>query len=399
MAPPPTSPFPFVFFLPLLVLLLVGCGFARALEYQTLVVKPLSRPPPVEAVDEEDLAWTVGSEELADLANVGAGAGPASVTLRLHHRDSLLSANATPEGIFSLRLERDAARVSSLEAAAAAAVSYGDGSITNGEFSTETLTFRGGARVGRVPFGCGHDNTGLFVAAAGLLGLGRGRLSFPSQAGRRFGRRFSYCLVGRTSAVPPRRRSSTVVFGNSAVPKSGVVFTPMVVNPRLDTFYYVELTGISVGGARVSGVLASDLRLDPATGRGGVIVDSGTSVTRLARPAYAALRDAFRAGAEGLTPAPGFSLFDTCYDLSGRTEVNVPTVVVHLGGARGDGATADLSLPAENYLIPVDTSGVFCFAFAGTDSGISIIGNIQQQGFRVVFDGAGTQVGFVPRAC
>ncbi|CAA6661105.1 unnamed protein product [Spirodela intermedia] len=170
----------------------------------------------------------------------------------------------------------------------------------------------------------------------------------------------------------------------------------MVANPRLDTFYYVELVGISVGGARVPGVLAADLRLDPATGKGGVIVDSGTSVTRLARPAYTALRDAFRAGTAGLKPAASFSLFETCYDLSGMTEVKVPKVVMHFRGAGGRAAVADLALPAENYLIPVATNAVFCFAFAGTDSGISIIGNIQQQGFRVVFDGAGSRVGFAP---
>lgn len=144
----------------------------------------------------------------------------------------------------------------------------------------------------------------------------------------------------------------------------------------------------------MTGVLASDLRLDPTTGRGGVIVDSGTSVTRMARPAYQALRDAFKAGVSGLKLAPGgFSLFDTCYDLSGRTEVKVPTVVFHLAGG------AAVSLPAENYLIPVDTKGTFCFAFAGTDSGVSIIGNIQQQGFRVVFDAEKSRVGFMPRGC
>ncbi|XP_008799615.2 aspartyl protease family protein 2-like [Phoenix dactylifera] len=277
-------------------------------------------------------------------------------------------------------------------------VSYGDGSITTGEFSTETLTFRRGARVGRIALGCGHDNEGLFVAASGLLGLGRGRLSFPSQAGRRFGRRFSYCLVDRTSSgsgASPAK-SSSVVFGGSAVPRPGaaVAYTPMLRNPRMDTFYYVELMGISVGGSRVAGVSAAVLRLDPATGKGGVIVDSGTSVTRLARQAYAAMRDAFKAAAAELREAPGgFSLFDTCYNLAGRTQVKVPTVVMHLGGG------AAVSLPAENYLIPVDTKGTFCFAFAGTDSGVSIIGNIQQQGFRVVFDGAQSRVGFMPRGC
>ncbi|KAJ8529298.1 hypothetical protein K7X08_036133 [Anisodus acutangulus] len=62
-------------------------------------------------------------------------------------------------------------------------------------------------------------------------------------------------------------------------------------------------------------------------------------------------------GARNLKRAPDFSLFDTCFDLSGKTEVKVPTVVMHFKGA-------DVSLPASNYLIPVDSDGTFCFAFA-----------------------------------
>lgn len=264
-------------------------------------------------------------------------------------------------------------------------VSYGDGSFTLGEFSTETLTFRR-TRVGRIALGCGHDNEGLFIGAAGLLGLGRGRLSFPAQAGRRFNNKFSYCLVDRSASSRP----SSVIFGDSALSRPAR-FTPLLKNPKLDTFYYVELIGMSIGGTRVPGITASLFKLDPA-GNGGVIVDSGTSVTRLTRPAYVALRDAFRAGASHLKRGPDFSLFDTCYDLSGKTEVKVPTVVLHFRGA-------DVSLPASNYLIPVDSKGTFCFAFAGTMSGLSIIGNIQQQGFRVVFDLAGSRVGFSPRGC
>ncbi|KAK9910179.1 hypothetical protein M0R45_034151 [Rubus argutus] len=264
-------------------------------------------------------------------------------------------------------------------------VSYGDGSFTVGEFSTETLTFRG-TKVGGVAIGCGHDNEGLFVGAAGLLGLGRGKLSFPSQAGFRFNRKFSYCLVDRSSTSKP----SSLVFGDSAVSRTAR-FTPLVANPKLDTFYYIELLGISVGGTRVPGITASLFKLDPA-GNGGVIIDSGTSVTRLTRSAYSALRDSFRAGTTRLKRAPEFSLFDTCFDFSGKAEVKVPTLVLHFRGA-------DVSLPATNYLIPVDSSGTFCFAFAGTMGGLSIIGNIQQQGFRVVYDLAGSRVGFAPRGC
>ncbi|KAK4746455.1 hypothetical protein SAY87_012767 [Trapa incisa] len=457
-------------------------------QYQTLLVKPFPSVPTLSWPEVESLP-----ESQSDSVFLGAKTPVAAsvLSLQLHHIDAL-SSNATPQALFGLRLQRDAARVEALSALAAASVpdgfgainatrvgfsssivsglaqgsgeyftrlgvgtppryvymvldtgsdvvwlqcapcrkcysqadpvfdpsksrsfaavpcgsllcrrldspgcnsrrkclyqvTYGDGSFTLGEFSTETLTFRRN-RVTGVALGCGHDNEGLFVGAAGLLGLGRGRLSFPSQAGRRFNNKFSYCLVDRSASSKP----SSVVFGDSAISRIAR-FTPLVRNPKLDTFYYVELLGISVGGTRVPGITAPLFKLDPS-GNGGVIVDSGTSVTRLTRSAYVALRNAFRSGASDLKRAADFSLFDTCYDLSGKTEVKVPTVILHFRGA-------DVSLPASNYLIPVDTEARFCFAFAGTTSGLSIIGNIQQQGFRVSFDLAGSRMGFSPRAC
>ncbi|KAH0778445.1 hypothetical protein KY290_004872 [Solanum tuberosum] len=264
-------------------------------------------------------------------------------------------------------------------------VSYGDGSFTVGEYSTETLNFRK-TTVSNISFGCGHDNEGLFIGAAGLLGLGKGKLSFPGQAGSRFGQKFSYCLADRIGSAKP----SYIVFGESAITRN-TIFTPLLTNPKLDTFYYVELTGISVGGTKVPAVTPELFKLD-TEGNGGVIVDSGTSVTRLTRPGYIAVRDAFRLGAKDLKRAPNFSLFDTCYDLSGKTQAKVPTLVLHFAGA-------DVALPAANYMIPVNGEGRYCLGFAGTNGGLSIIGNIQQQGFRVVFDLAGSRLGFAPRGC
>ncbi|PSS03936.1 Aspartyl protease family protein [Actinidia chinensis var. chinensis] len=454
----------------------LSATLTTSLEYQSLVLLSLPKPQaPSWAEDSETIALT-------DPEN--------TLSVQLHHRDSL-SADASPESLFTLRLQRDAFRVKTLTSIVDAAakanrtrarggrgfsssvvsglaqgsgeyftrlgvgtppkysymvldtgsdvvwiqcspcrkcynqtdpvfdpkkstsfsgvtcgsplcrrldspgcnnrkmclyqVSYGDGSFTFGEFSTETMTFRR-TRVKNIALGCGHDNEGLFIGAGGLLGLGRGKLSFPSQAGLRFGRKFSYCLVDRSASSKP----SSILFGESAVSRTAV-FTPLLSNPKLDTFYYVGLNGISVGGVRVKGISASVFKLDNA-GNGGVIVDSGTSVTRLTRPAYNALRDAFVAGASALKRAPDFSLFDTCFDLSGKTVVKVPTVVFHFTGA-------DVSLPAANYLIPVDSSGSFCFAFAGTMNSLSIIGNIQQQGFRVVYDLAGSRIGFSSRGC
>eukprot|EP00249_Psilotum_nudum_P027094 c34397_g1_i1 orf=332-1849(-) len=263
-------------------------------------------------------------------------------------------------------------------------VNYADDSFTTGDFSLETLSFNG-TSLNSVAFGCGHDNKGLFAGAGGLLGLGGGSLSFPSQVGDQFNQKFSYCLVDRHTAG-----SSDIIFGNSAVPP-GTIFMTMLKNPKLDTYYYVSLTGISVGGSRVS-IPSSAFQLD-GSGNGGVIVDSGTAVTRLVQTAYGPLRSAFRAAVPSLPFVGSFALFDTCYDLSNMKNVNVPTLVLHFDSA------ADVPLPSSNYFISVNTERTFCLALASTAGSFSIIGNIQQQGFRVVFDEQASRVGFAPNQC
>lgn len=262
-------------------------------------------------------------------------------------------------------------------------VAYGDGSYTVGDFATETLTLGDSTPVGNVAIGCGHDNEGLFVGAAGLLALGGGPLSFPSQISAST---FSYCLVDRDSPA-----ASTLQFGDGAA-EAGTVTAPLVRSPRTSTFYYVALSGISVGGQPLA-IPASAFAMDATSGSGGVIVDSGTAVTRLQSAAYAALRDAFVQGAPSLPRTSGVSLFDTCYDLSDRTSVEVPAVSLRF---EGGGA---LRLPAKNYLIPVDGAGTYCLAFAPTNAAVSIIGNVQQQGTRVSFDTARGAVGFTPNKC
>ncbi|KAI5084965.1 hypothetical protein GOP47_0001134 [Adiantum capillus-veneris] len=264
-------------------------------------------------------------------------------------------------------------------------VAYGDGSFTAGEFSAEALHF-GGGMTARVAMGCGHDNEGLFTGAAGLFGLGGGALSFPSQMGRRYSKVFSYCLMDRD-----REGYSTLEFGGRGEVPRGTMYTPLIRNANLETFYYVSMSGISVGGQLLT--IPTRAFLMDESGGGGVIVDSGTSVTRLVEVAYGPLRSAFKAAARGLPFAGGFSLFDTCYDMSGRASVKLPTLSLHFEGG------AELALPASNYFIPVDSKGTYCLAFASTPGELSIIGNIQQQGFRVIFDSASSRLGFVPNQC
>ncbi|KAM3276468.1 hypothetical protein ACQJBY_044707 [Aegilops geniculata] len=157
----------------------------------------------------------------------------------------------------------------------------------------------------------------LFQAC--LLALGGSPLSFPSQISATS---FSYCLVDRDSPS-----SSTLQFGDSEQP---TVTAPLLRSPRTNTFYYVGLSGISVGGQTLS-IPSSAFAMDDA-GSGGVIVDSGTAVTRLQSGAYGALREAFEQGTQSLPRASGILLFDTCYDLAGRQSVQVPAVALRFEG-------------------------------------------------------------------
>lgn len=260
-------------------------------------------------------------------------------------------------------------------------VSYGDGSYTVGNLVTETVSFGKSGSVPNVAIGCGHDNEGLFVGAAGLLGLGAGELSLPSQVKATS---FSYCLPDRDSAS-----SSTIDF-NAEMPADSVT-SPLLRNPKVDTFFYVALTGISVGGGLLP--LSPSIFEINESGRGGVIADSGTAVTRLPTQAYNSLRDSFTQMTKNLPATSGFALFDTCYDLSSMTRISVPTVALHFAGGKA------LSLPAKNYLIPVEAGGKYCLAFAPTAGSLTIIGNVQQQGTRVSYDIANSKVGFSAGKC
>ncbi|KAF8097385.1 hypothetical protein N665_0290s0043 [Sinapis alba] len=262
-------------------------------------------------------------------------------------------------------------------------VSYGDGSYTVGEYATDTVTFGNSGKVNDVGLGCGHDNQGLFVGAAGLLGLGGGALSMTNQINATS---FSYCLVDRDSG-----NSSSLDF-NSVQIGDGDATAPLLRNSKIDTFYYLGLSGFSVGGEKVE-IPSSVFEVD-ATGAGGVILDCGTAVSRLQTEAYNSLRDAFIKLAVNFKNATSsISLFDTCYDFSSLSSVKVPTVAFHFTGGKS------FDLPAKDYLIPIDDAGTFCFAFAPTSSELSIIGNVQQQGTRITYDLANNLIGLSPNKC
>ncbi|KAI4308117.1 hypothetical protein L6164_031223 [Bauhinia variegata] len=278
---------------------------------------------------------------------------------------------------------------------------YGDSSNTTGDFAVETFTvnlttptgkseFR---RVENVMFGCGHWNRGLFHGAAGLLGLGRGPLSFASQLQSLYGHSFSYCLVDRNSDTSV---SSKLIFGEDKdlLSHPNLNFTSFVggkENP-VDTFYYVQIKSVMVGDEMLK-IPEETWRLS-AEGAGGTIIDSGTTLTYFAEPAYEIIKEAFVKKIKGFPLVEDFPPLKPCYNVSGVDKVELPDFEILFA----DGAV--WNFPVENYFIQIDQGDVICLAILGTPrSALSIIGNYQQQNFHILYDMKKSRLGYAPMNC
>ncbi|KAG8662632.1 hypothetical protein MANES_01G131100v8 [Manihot esculenta] len=278
---------------------------------------------------------------------------------------------------------------------------YGDSSNTTGDFALETFTVNltspaGNSefkQVDNVMFGCGHWNRGLFHGAAGLLGLGRGPLSFASQLQSLYGHSFSYCLVDRNSDT---NVSSKLIFGEDKdlLSHPELNFTSLVAGKdnSFDTFYYVEIKSIIVGGELLN--IPEKIWNLSSDGGGGTIVDSGTTLSYFAEPAYEIIKDAFVRKIKRYPEIKEFPVLNPCYNVSGLEKMELP----EFGILFADGAV--WNFPVENYFIRFEPEEVICLAILGTpQSTLSIIGNYQQQNFHILYDTNKSRLGYAPMNC
>eukprot|EP01018_Ginkgo_biloba_P006219 Gb_08123 [translate_table: standard] len=262
---------------------------------------------------------------------------------------------------------------------------YGDGSFTEGDLSQETLSLASDS-FPNFSFGCSHTSDGSFNATAGILGLGRNQLSFPSQTKSKYGGQFSYCLPDFNSA----EASGSLSLGQGSIPQSAL-FTPLLSNSAAPSYYYLGLTGISVGGERLP--LSPDVfKLTPDGG--GTIIDSGTTLTLLTETAYIAFQASFQNKTTHLRRAQPSGGLDTCYNLTGHATVRVPGITFHFQG------NVDVDVNSVGILLPVNDDGTHvCLAFTRQESDLSIIGSFQQQQFQVAYDTGTKRIGFAPQSC
>ncbi|PPS13672.1 hypothetical protein GOBAR_AA06875 [Gossypium barbadense] len=240
--------------------------------------------------------------------------------------------------------------------------SYGDYSSTQGVMATETFTF-GKVSVPNIGFGCGEENDGEgFSQGAGLVGLGRGPLSLVSQ--------LKEPNVNRT-------------FG-------AIKTTPLIHNALQPSFYYLSLQGITVGRTRLPFNESTFTFQDD--GSGGLIIDSGTTITYLEESVFNVLSERFIKQMKLPVDNSGSTGLELCFILpSDTSKVKVPKLIFHFDGA-------DLDLPGENYVIADSNMGLICLAM-GRSNGISILGNIQQQNILVLHDLKKKTLSFVQTQC
>ncbi|KAB2601776.1 aspartic proteinase CDR1-like [Pyrus ussuriensis x Pyrus communis] len=277
--------------------------------------------------------------------------------------------------------------------------SYLDGTHAFGLFANETVWVSMASdrrtKLENVIVGCtdrtkGGGGTGSIRDRDGILGLGFGRNSFTTKAAPNFGGKFSYCLVDQQS---PRNVSSYLTFGGHkpAILHKQMRYTKLVVGNSDDkgSFYGVNVKGISVGGK----MLEIPPRVWDENLKGGTIVDSGTSLTLLRRPAYNAVMDVMTRALSKLkkVPADG-DPFEFCFSPKGFNESLVPKFAIHFA----DGAKFEP--PVKAYALNVAV-GAMCLGFVPIKVGPSIIGNIMQQHHLWEFDLGRRTLGFTPSPC
>ncbi|KAG9138266.1 hypothetical protein Leryth_001476 [Lithospermum erythrorhizon] len=261
---------------------------------------------------------------------------------------------------------------------------YGSSSIVT-RVSQDTLKLVTQEPIPKFTFGCIEKTTGGSTPPQGLLGLGRGPLSLPSQTYNLYKSTFSYCLPSFKST----KFSGSLRLGPVGQPPK-IKTTPLLKNPRRSSLYYVKMIGIKVA-KKVLDIPPTAFAFNPTTGAG-TIFDSGTSFTTLVKPAYTALSAEFRRRM-GKAKVVSLGGFDTCYTVPITT---IPSITFMFNGL-------NFTLKPDNFLIKSTAGSTTCLAMAAApdnlNSVLNVIANMQQQNHRVLFDIPNSRLGVAPQMC
>nr|GMD21258.1 aspartyl protease family protein 2 [Ipomoea batatas] len=253
---------------------------------------------------------------------------------------------------------------------------YSDGSVTSGFFATETTAFNASSglpvRFKNVKFGCGFRASGPSITGP----------SFNGAQGAPTPR--SYLVIGDSQGV----------IGGGATNGSRLSFTPLIHNSVSPTFYYIGIESVTIEDTKLP-ISPSVWAIDEL-GNGGTVMDSGTTLTFLAQPAYTRIVNEFKRRVKLPQPAELTPGFDLCINVSGlpNPNPNLPKLTFRFAGG------SIFAPPTGNYFL--DTApDVKCLALqpVASPAAFSVIGNLMQQGFTFQFDRDQSLLGFSRHGC
>lgn len=259
-----------------------------------------------------------------------------------------------------------------------------------GHFAFDTVTVslrnREPMRVKDVLIGCSNSSLS-FEKTDGVMGLGYGKHSFAIRASEEFGARFSYCLVDHLS---PSNHINYLTFGNASKTVLPYMQETELIVGHIGTFYAVNLKGISVDGK----MLDIPPEVWDVKAKGGVILDSGTTLTALVKPAFEPLIDALKVKLSKFKKVEVKDfVMEHCFNSTGFKMSDAPKLSIHFK----DGA---VFVPLVNSYILQLEEDINCLGFIGLPSpDVSVIGNIMQQSHLWEFDVGNHKMRFGPSAC
>lgn len=253
---------------------------------------------------------------------------------------------------------------------------------------------------------------GLTSLAAGLIGLGRTKISLPAQLASTFKipQKFALCLPSSNNVG-----NMVIGQGNYASPfleiSNKLIKTPLVRNPvstygnevigNFSVEYFLDVTSIRVSGKTLS-LNKTLLSINKKTGAGGTTMRTVRGFTSLERSIYRALVNEFVKAATSLnikrvaSVAPFGACFDSKTVSSSKTGPNVPVIDLVL-----QGKNLFWRFYGSNSMVRVGND-VICLAFVegspnltGPTSSI-VVGGYQMENYLLEFDLASSMLGFSP---
>ncbi|GFS29212.1 hypothetical protein Acr_00g0005830 [Actinidia rufa] len=279
-------------------------------------------------------------------------------------------------------------------------LSYTDGSWARGIASLDTFNFLNRDKtpesIPNVMFGCTTESRFMAFGPdreiSGILGMGKSNDSLISQIKIQVGGRFSYCLF--FNAWTRTNATSFLRFGTDIPGSQNFQRTRLVPHPAHPESYALNLRDISIGDHRMN-FPANTFAVTGNDSRGGFILDTGTLVSYIDRNPYSQIRRVFVERFNRLRLQQSrHNKFDLCYTMPRNVraqDVFTPMTYHFEGGS-------NLWVASENVFLVNRIKNFFCLGLKPQD-GMTVLGALQQQNTRFIYDVHGGVLSFARENC